>query len=128
MLRPFHLSIVVSDLNEAKDFYLNMLECKLGKDAGSWVNVMFFGHQLTIHQENKEMKAQAIDHFGPILEKESWQSFANKIHLSKYSFVSLPNILNEGENNESGKFLLNDPAGNLLEFKYYKNFTQTVKN
>ena len=37
-----------------------------------------------------------------------------------------PTIRNKGSDKEAGKYLVKDPAGNLLEFKYYSNFSQTV--
>lgn len=127
-MRPFHLSFVVPDLDEAKAFYRNVLECSIGRDAGTWIDILFFGHQVTIHQESNSMKAKPIDHFGPILEKKTWQSVAERCKSFDVTFVMQPTVRSEGENDESGKFIILDPARNILEFKYYNSFESTVEN
>ena len=126
MIKPFHLSIVVPDIAAAKQFYCNFLNCPLGHDAGSWVNILFYGHQLTIHQESQSMKSIPIDHFGPIMDKADWLTVADTIKKNDIPFVMPPSIKNQNQPDESGKFLIRDPAGHLLEFKFYSDFNQTV--
>ena len=46
---PFHLAIGVNDLEEAKQFYGNLLGAKEGRSSDLWVDFHFFGHQLTCH-------------------------------------------------------------------------------
>jgi extradiol dioxygenase family protein len=43
---------------------------------GYCIDIIFFGHQLTLHQETSLMKVHPIDHFGVILEKDEWLSIA----------------------------------------------------
>ncbi len=50
MIKPFHLSFAVPDLKQAVDFYVNVLGSEMGRDMGAWVDIIFFGHQLTLHQ------------------------------------------------------------------------------
>ncbi len=120
MNNPFHLSFVVPHLRAAEDFYINFLDCKKGRDTGQWLDIIFFGHQLTLHQETTSMPAQAIDHFGVILAKSEWLSLSKKVVTSSNSFKLAPiEKLNE-DGSESGKFIINDPAGNLIEFKFYE--------
>ena len=126
MIKSFHLSFVVPDKDSAKDFYLNVLNCSLGRDNETWFDILFFGHQLTIHQASESMPAYKIDHFGPILNKSEWLSIVENCEINGIDFVMSPTVKNKGEKIESGKFLVNDPAGNLLEFKYYLNFKETV--
>ena len=45
----FHLAYNVLDLNIAREFYLNILECKEGRSSKSWIDIEFFGHQLSLH-------------------------------------------------------------------------------
>jgi extradiol dioxygenase family protein len=66
------------------------------------------------------MKAQSIDHFGIILEKAEWLSLAEKIETKKVPFVLLPIEKTNDDNSESGKFIIKDPASNMIEFKFYK--------
>ncbi|PHS18501.1 MAG: hypothetical protein COA86_07345 [Kangiella sp.] len=120
MNNPFHLSFVVPKLHLAEEFYVNFLSCKKGRDTGKWIDIIFFGHQLTIHQETENMKAQSIDHFGVILEKSEWLSIAKKVEVESIPFVLSPNKKTNDDSSESGKFIIKDPASNLIEFKFYK--------
>jgi extradiol dioxygenase family protein len=117
---PFHLSFVVPKLRLTEEFYVNFLGCKKGRDTGNWIDIIFFGHQLTLHQETEKMKAQSIDHFGVILEKAEWLSIAQKVEVQSIPFVLSPNEKINDDNSESGKFIIKDPANNLIEFKFYK--------
>ena len=120
MNNPFHLSFVVPELRFAEDFYVNFLGCKKGRDTGQWIDIIFFGHQLTLHQETESMKAHAIDHFGIILERDEWWSISQKVRADNIPFVLSPTEQTNEDNSESGKFIIKDPAGNLIEFKFYK--------
>ena len=82
MILPFHLSFVVSDKEKAKVFYLEVLGCTLGRDNETWFDIMFFGHQITIHEANDKMKMANIDHFGPILTKQNWLLAVSYTHLT----------------------------------------------
>ena len=120
MSNPFHLSFVVPDLLLAEGFYVNFLGCKKGRDTGKWIDINFFGHQLALHQETENMKAQSIDHFGVILEKAEWLSISKKVEVQNISIVLSPNEKTNDDSSESGKFIIKDPANNLIEFKFYK--------
>ncbi len=120
MSNPFHLSFVVPELRLAEEFYVNFLGCKKGRDTGAWIDIIFFGHQLTLHQETETMEAQSIDHFGVILEKTEWLSILKKVEVESIPFALPPNEKTNDDNSESGKFIIKDPAGNLIEFKFYK--------
>ena len=126
VIKPFHLSIVVPSLEKARDFYVNLLGCEIGRDKGQWIDIMFFGHQVTMHQERAGMVAKSIDHFGPILEKEDWLKVSSLLKTNLVDFEMEPFVKDEGTNTEAGKFMIKDPAGNLLEFKYYSYFDSTV--
>jgi hypothetical protein len=124
--QTFHLSFAVPDLDAVRVFYLDVLGCQLGRDRGSWIDVLFFGHQLTIHQESDRISAVAIDHFGPILDKSTWLGIAETCKAHSAEFVVKPRVVLAGTDSESGKFVISDPAGNLLEFKYYGDYLGTV--
>lgn len=121
MSKSFHLSLAVPDLDAAKSFYTSVLGCSLDRDSGSWVDVLFFGHQLTLHQAQESMAAVAVDHFGPILSKAEWILLSERIASHHVDFQLAPQSKNEGTHEESGKFIVKDPAGNSLEFKYYES-------
>jgi len=116
----FHLSFVVPELRLVEEFYVKFLGCKKGRDTGQWIDIIFFGHQLTIHQETELMKAQSIDHFGIILEKIDWLSIVEKVGVENMPFILSPNLKTNDDSSESGKFIIKDPANNLIEFKFYQ--------
>lgn len=123
MTYRFHLSIVVPDLAAAKWFYTETLGCNVGRDQGEWMDVGFFGHQLTIHQQRAGLVASPVDHFGPILSKSEWLNLSRRLGQGGVIFQLPPLIKNERTAMESGKFIVRDPADNVLEFKYYARDT-----
>lgn len=126
MLNPFHLSFVVPNKADVKHFYVTTLGCEVGRDNEGWFDILFFGHQITIHQATDQMRAYVIDHFGPVLAKKEWQDLAQRLESAGIEFVAKPFVNTDSSGNKSGKFLVKDPAGNTLEFKYYDNFRKTV--
>ncbi len=88
-LSPFHLAIPVHDLENARNFYKNILELEEGRSSDHWVDFNFFGHQLVIHYKSKtdienkhnnlvDGKDVPVPHFGIILEWSIWQDLAKK--------------------------------------------------
>lgn len=121
MLVPFHLSFAVPDLDKVKTFYICKLGCRISEDHGQWVTIIFFGHQLTIHQESAANPARIIDHFGPVLSKKKWLEILDNSIANDINFEMKPLIKDSGQETESGKYIIKDPVGNLLEIKYYSN-------
>lgn len=126
VIKPFHLSLVVPDLEKVRVFYVGLLGCEVGRDTGKWIDILFFGHQLTLHQEGDGVIANPIDHFGPVLEKKEWQKISDLLKENSVAFEVEPFVKGKNTESEAGKFLVKDPAGNSLEFKYYDKFSETV--
>lgn len=120
MNNPFHLSFVVPNLRLAERFYIEFLGCKKGRDTGDWIDILFFGHQLTLHQETESMAAKSIDHFGVILAKDEWLCIIKKVTAAKLVFILPPTEKINQDDSQSGKFIIKDPANNLIEFKFYE--------
>lgn len=126
---PFHLAMPVTDLTETMDFYTQNFECTLGRQAERWVDVNFYGHQLSFHLTDQYSEPRAINpvdgdsirilHYGVILDKITWQSLSVHLAKSGVHFVLNPKIRFAGEAGEQGTFFINDPSGNTLEFKYF---------
>ncbi|PKG83784.1 dioxygenase [Colwellia sp. 75C3] len=126
MIHPFHLSFVVPDKELARSFYIDTLGCSLGRDNETWFDILFFGHQLTIHQASEKLPAFQINHFGPILNKNEWSAVVQKCEDNAIEIILPATIRNTEKEGESGKFIVKDPSGNVLEFKYYADFTKTL--
>ena len=97
-LSPFHLAIPVTNLEENRIFYRDILECQEGRSSDHWVDFNFFGHQLVIHLD-KNVKEQGIE-----------------IHADKTSFIDsqaipIRNAISKSDEPESESlFLLLDMA------------------
>lgn len=116
----FHLSFRVENGARSKRFYTEVLGCKVGRETRSWFDLDFFGHQVTIHQgPGKAGPQRMLDHFGVILDKADWQSVLRRLEDRGMEFRVRPRIDQAGHDKESGKFVISDPDGLGLEFKYY---------
>jgi extradiol dioxygenase family protein len=116
-LPPFHLSFAVPDLRSAVRFYRDVLGCAIDRDEGRWIDVLMYGHQLTLHQAAPQQPALALDHFGVVLDAAQWHALAGRIEAADTVFAMPPHMVEAGTPHERGKFVVRDPAGNLLEFK-----------
>lgn len=133
-LSPFHLAIPVHNLAECRTFYRDILNCEEGRSSDHWVDFNFFGHQLVIHYKPKspedlhtnpvDGKDVPVPHFGVILEWDIFQEFASDLKAKSIAFIIEPYIRFEGQVGEQATMFFMDPAGNALEFKSFKDFTQ----
>jgi len=130
-LSPFHLAIPVKNLSESKDFYENVLECKLGRESDEWADYDFFGHQLVIHVDpNHEGKAHhnevdgksvPIPHFGVVVPWDQFDLFSKNLKKNGVEFVIEPYTRFENLPGEQKTLFFYDNSGNALEFKSFKN-------
>ena len=133
-LPPFHLAIPVTDLASARRFYCDILGCSTGRTASRWIDVDFFGHQVTLHlvdADDVEQVTNPVDgdevparHFGVILPRETWQQVAERLQAAGCQFLISPRLRFAGEVGEQATMFLHDPAGNALEFKSFSDLSQ----
>ncbi len=133
-MQPFHLAIPVSNLEKCRTFYRDTLGCNEGRSSDHWVDFDFFGHQLVIHfkaSEEKEAhtnpvdgKAVPVPHFGVVLTWDDFQEFSSNLKQKGINFIIEPYTRFEGEVGEQATMFFNDPSGNALEFKAFKNIDQ----
>lgn len=128
----FHLAFPVQDLAATKAFYVQVLGCALGREASHWVDIDFFGHQLSAHlnADERSMATSEVDgievplrHFGAVLQRSDWDALAARIRAAGVAFLIEPTLRYAGKPGEQGTFFILDPAGNGLEFK---SFTRAV--
>ena len=132
--KPFHLAIPVHDIRETRDFYRDVLECQEGRSSDNWVDFNFFGHQLVIHKvdgSSHKKEHNPVDghevpvpHFGVVLNWQDFHELAKKLMAKQVKFVIEPYVRFEGEVGEQSTMFFNDPSGNALEFKAFKNMDQ----
>lgn len=134
-IAPFHLAIPVDNLELCRTFYRDVLGCKEGRHAKLWVDFNFFGHQLVIHYKPKEKlelsntnpvdgKQVPVPHFGVVLFWDNFQELASGLKKKGIAFIIEPYIRFEGLIGEQTTMFFNDPSGNTLEFKAFKDIDQ----
>lgn len=134
MKRPFHLAFPVKDLKEAKTFYTETLNCKIGRSSDQWIDFDLYGHQVVAHLAPELLgkdKTNAVDgknvpvrHFGVVLPWEEWHELAEKLKHLGIEFVIEPYIRFKGQVGEQATMFFLDPSGNALEFKSFKDMNQ----
>ena len=124
-LNPFHLAVVVDDLNAAREFYGTLLGCPEGRSSDQWVDFNFFGHQFVVHLGDKSDSVHnpvdgdqvPVPHFGVVLAMQDWKELRDRLLAASVDFILEPKIRFEGEIGEQATMFFRDPAGNHLEFK-----------
>lgn len=126
---PFHLALPVTDLAVADAFYCGLLGCSKGRTAARWIDLNFFGHQVTLHLVDEDAAAVNINsvdgdavparHFGVVLPMPVWQELADHLEEQNQEFLISPRIRFAGKVGEQATLFLYDPSGNALEFKSF---------
>lgn len=122
----FHLAFHVRDLDAAEAFYVGVLGCRPGRRAPTWLDVDFFGHQLSLHLGEPFLTAETgqvgdhrvpMPHLGVVLELPDWQAVAERLGAAGIGFVLEPHVRFEGEPGEQWTMFVRDPSGNPIEIK-----------
>ena len=130
----FHLAFPVADLAETRTFYRDLLGCRVGREAATWIDFDFFGHQLSAHlspEAGCPAATNAMDgdvvpvrHFGVILAWDDWQALAARLRAVGVQFLIEPHIRFAGQVGEQATLFFLDPSGNALEFKSFRDLDQ----
>lgn len=132
----FHLAYNVNNLDEARDFYGTVLNCKEGRSTETWIDFEFFGHQISLHLgipfETRATgtvgKHQVLmPHLGIILEKPQWENIAEQIKQAGIKFIIPPQVRFKGEAGEQYTMFFCDPSGNPIEIKCFVNINDIFK-
>lgn len=118
----FHLAIPAADLDEAFAFYVTGLGCKLARRYDDRITLDFFGDQVVCHLSDKIETAPEMypRHFGVTFrDADDWRRLVSLAQTRGLKFFVEPFHRFEGRVEEHESFMLQDPSGNLLEFKYY---------
>ena len=119
----FHLTIPVTDIVQAKQFYGDGLGCRIGRENNSAVIFDFHGTQLVAHLTPETLTRQKgiyPRHLGLILPtKSDWQAICDRATDKSLTFYQAPKLRFPEQKIEHYCFFLEDTFYNLLEFKYY---------
>ena len=131
MSRPFHLAIPAGDLDVATSFYQNILGCKLGnKEEGKWVDVDFWGNELTLHKTEMKLPNERHDvdmgkvpvpHFGVHLDPSVFNKIKENLKKNNIQYLDEPYTRFKGKKEQQETFFIKDPHGNILELKTLNN-------
>ena len=133
--KVFHLAYPVKDKDSTRKFYGDVLGCTQGREADTWIDFDFFGHQLSFHVKPEAFdgreptnpvdgKHVPVRHFGAVLDWNDWHALSNKLKARDTDFVIEPYIRFKGEVGEQATMFFLDPSGNALEFKAFKDPSQ----
>lgn len=120
----FHLAIPCRDLDEAFDFYVTKLGCKLARRYPDRITLDFFGDQLVCHLSQKVDREPQMypRHFGVTFRDQGeFEQLLALARQRKLPFFQEPFARFEGKAEEHWTFFLVDPSNNLLEFKHYRD-------
>ena len=130
-LRPFHLAIPVNNLSIAKKWYGKVLGCTTGRITAKWIDFNFFSHQLVTHlvpANDARTVTSRVDgekipsrHFGVILTPGAWKKLVTHLQGNNIEFIIQPQTRFSGKTGEQSTFFIEDPFGNALEFKAFKD-------
>lgn len=131
----FHLAYPVKDKEITRVFYRDVLGCTQGREADTWIDFDFFGHQLSFHVKpdafialdptNKvDGKDVPVRHFGAVLNWQDWHELKDRLEARRTDFIIAPYIRFKGETGEQATMFFLDPSGNALEFKSFKDPSQ----
>lgn len=134
MQNLFHLAFPVTDLEESRKFYGEILGCEEGRSSDAWIDFNLFGHQIVAHlapeaagvRHKNEVDADhvPVPHFGIVLPPEDFAQLAERLKSKGVEFVIEPKTRFEGETGEQSTMFFLDPSGNALEFKAFRDFSQ----
>ncbi|MBD3667807.1 MAG: VOC family protein [Kangiella sp.] len=134
-LRPFHLAIPVHNLEQAREFYGQVLGFREGRSSDHWIDYDCYGHQLVVHRDESMQSAGKahnqvdghavpVPHFGVVLDIPTWQQLADRLKEKGIEFAIEPYIRFKGQPGEQATMFFYDPSGNALEFKAFNDLSQ----
>ena len=127
--RRFHYAFLVRDLEETRRFYVDLLGCKEGRSAPTWIDLDLFGNQLSCHLGSPPPTADVgrvdgilvpMPHFGVLLSFPEYEAMAERLTGAGIQFIITPRIRYAGEVGEQGTLFFLDPSGNAIEVKAFR--------
>ena len=127
---PFHLAFAVTSIEATRAYYVEKLDCKVGRSAKQWIDFDFFGHQISNHLVDAPLSPAETNtadgekvpsrHFGVILDWDHWHALKDRVEADGTDFIIAPTTRFAGELGEQATMFFRDPSGNALEFKTFR--------
>lgn len=125
-----HLSLPVRDLEEARDFYVHTLGCQPARQRDDFLDVWFFGLQLTLQDRPDEatgLLPGSSRHFGVTLDRSDFDQLVEHLERQGVQWVSPVTTDDAGLLTEQTKAKIVDPSGNVIEVKTYRDFQAALE-
>ncbi len=124
----FHFSFAVNDLDKARTFYGEILQCPEGRKLKGRADFNFFGHHIVAHLAPEDIvgdKGRKIGgalvtplrHFGVVMTLDDFQKTAKRAEQRGAAWINKPSITQPGTVREQMLMTLSDGCGNAIEFK-----------
>lgn len=130
----FHFSFAVNDLDRARRFYGEMLQCPEGRKLKGRADFNFFGHHIVAHLAPDEVVGDAgtkiggalatpLRHFGVVMTLEDFRKTAARLEQLGAHWINRPSITQQGTVREQMLMTVSDECGNAIEFKGLRRIT-----
>ncbi len=128
MSAAFHLAFPVRDIESTRVFYRDVLGCAIGRETDRWIDIDFFGNQISAHvtEVKQPSMTSVVDgvevplrHLGALLDSSSWRVLGERITSHGIEFLIPPTLRYEGKPGKQGTMFIQDPSGNGIEFKTF---------
>jgi extradiol dioxygenase family protein len=130
----FHFSFAVNDLEQARRFYGEVLQCPEGRKLKGRADFNFFGHHIVAHLAPEEVvgaKGRKIGeggetplrHFGVVMTLEDFEQTARRLAEHGAGFINQPKVTQKGTVREQMLMTVTDGCGNAIEFKGLRAIT-----
>lgn len=120
----FHLAFPVTDIAQAKAYYVDGLGCLPGRENHHALILNLYGHQLVAHLTKESLTPQRSiypRHFGIIFALEGdWKDLLERAQQKNLVFREAAKHRFPNSPLEHRTFFLEDPFYNLMEYKYYR--------
>lgn len=117
-----HLSLPVRDLESSKHFYVEVLGCALGRERPDFIDVWFYGLQLSLQQHPDQVLPDAqrgVRHFGVTLSSDDLAVLLARLQGQQVEWLHEVHTDYPGTPQEQTKAKILDPSGNAIELKAY---------
>ena len=125
---PFHLSLPCRSISVTRDFYIDTIGARAGRQTSKWLDVDLFGNQITFTKSGPfdfSYKSYKFEdtilpsfHYGVIVDKDTWLSLYARLNESRYE-VTAEVVFLRGKSGEHRSFFVLDPNGYRVEFKCF---------
>jgi uncharacterized protein len=134
----FHFSFAVSDLDQARKFYGDMLQCPEGRKLKGRADFNFFGHHIVAHHAPDDIVgdkgrkigdalATPLRHFGVVMALDDFQKASTRLEQQGAEWINKPSVTQKGTVREQMLMTVSDGCGNAIEFKGLVNIADVYR-